>query len=127
MELSCGQFLPPVQTLVATSHVMGDPEKVAIHYGIIRHGTMIRQMTAAELEASCRTYVALQAKDMSRAKNLLGCKYSRVEDEAGYIRVYDEVTPEELVTYLYENVPVKDRQDRSGGILYGSDKGAADE
>ena len=41
---------------------------------------------------------------MSRAKNLLGCKYSRVEeDEAGYIRVYDLTTPEDVVTYLYEN------------------------
>ena len=35
---------------------------------------------------------------------LLGCKYSRVEeDEADYIRVYDITTPEEIVTYLYEN------------------------
>ncbi len=61
-------------------------------------------MTAAELEADCRTYVALQAKDMSRTKAVLGCKYSRVEeDEAGYIRVYDAVSPEEIVTNLYEN------------------------
>ena len=61
-------------------------------------------MTAAELEASCRTYVALQTKDMNSVKNLLGCKYSRVEeDEAGYIRVYDQVTVEEIVTFLYEN------------------------
>jgi hypothetical protein len=39
---------------------------------------------------------------------LLGCKYSRVEeDEAGYIRVYDLTTPEEIVTYLFENgIPV---------------------
>ncbi len=35
---------------------------------------------------------------------LLGCKYSRVEeDEAGYIRVYDLTTPEEIVKYLYDN------------------------
>ena len=61
-------------------------------------------MTADELDTSCRTYVALQTKDMRRTKMLLGCKYSRVgEDEAGYIRVYDQATPEEIVTYLYEN------------------------
>ncbi len=35
---------------------------------------------------------------------MLSCKYSRVEeDEAGYIRVYDAVTPEEIVAHLYEN------------------------
>ena len=41
---------------------------------------------------------------MSRTKALLSCKYSRVqEDQAGYIRVYDKTSPEEIVTYLYEN------------------------
>ena len=69
---------------------------------------MICEMTAEDLDASCRTYVALKTEEMSRAKNLLGCKYSRVEDdEAGYIRVYDLTTPEDVVTYLYENgIPV---------------------
>ena len=65
---------------------------------------MICEMTASELDASCRTYVALQSQDMNRTKMLLGCKYSRVEeDEAGYIRVYDLTTPEAIVSYLYAN------------------------
>ena len=64
---------------------------------------MIAEMTVDELEASCRTYIALQTKHMHRTKTLLGCKYSRVEeDEAGYIRVYDATTPEEIVSYLYQ-------------------------
>ena len=91
-------------TILISSHVLGELEKVATHYGIIRHGRMVKEMTAAELEASCRTYVALQTKEHNRAKNLLGCKYNRVEeDEAGFVRVYDPVAPEEIVTYLYEN------------------------
>lgn len=91
-------------TVVVSSHLLGELQKIATHYGIIRHGKMLCEMTADELDASCRTYVALQAKDMSRTKALLACKYSRVEeDEAGYLRVYDAETPEEIVTYLYEN------------------------
>lgn len=91
-------------TVVISSHILGELEKIATHYGIVRGGKMIKEMTAEELDANCRTYVALQAKELSRAKALLGCKYNRVEeDEAGYIRVYDETTPEEIVTYLYEN------------------------
>ena len=91
-------------TILISSHVLGELEKVATHYGIIRHGKMICEMTAAELEASCRTYVALKTGDMRRAKNLLGIRYSRVEeDEAGRIRVYDAAAPEEIVTYLYDN------------------------
>ena len=91
-------------TVVISSHILGELEKIATHYGIVRGGKMIKEMTAEELEAGCRTYVALQTKGMSRAKALLSCKYSRVEeDENDYIRVYDAVCPEDIVTYLYEN------------------------
>lgn len=92
------------RSIVVSSHLLGELQKVATHYGIIRHGKMIKEMTADELDANCRTYVAIQTVDMNRSKALLGCKYSRVEeDEAGYIRVYDMTTPEEIVSYLYEN------------------------
>jgi ABC-2 type transport system ATP-binding protein len=92
------------RSILVSSHLLGELQKVATHYGIIRHGKMIREMTAAELDAGCRTYVALQSPDMNRTKMMLGCKYSRVEeDESGFIRVYDLTTPEEIVSYLYEN------------------------
>lgn len=92
------------RSIIVSSHLLGELQKVATHYGIIRHGKMIKEMTASELDESCRTYVAIKASEMSKAKNLLGCKYSRVEeDESGYIRIYDMVTPEEIVTYLYES------------------------
>lgn len=89
-------------TVVISSHVLGELEKIATHYGIIRGGRMLCEMTADELEASCRTYTALRAGEMSRAKDLLSCRYSRVEeDEGGYLRVYDEISPEDVVLYLY--------------------------
>ena len=91
-------------TVVISSHVLGELEKVATHYGIIKCGRMLCEMTADELDASCRTFTAIQARDMSRAEFLLKSKYTRVEkDEAGYIRVYDEVKPTEIVKYLYDN------------------------
>ena len=91
-------------TVVISSHILGELEKIATHYGIVRGGKMIKEMTAEELDADCRTYVAIQARDMNRAKALLSCKFSRVEeDESGYIRIYDAKEPEEIVAYLYEN------------------------
>lgn len=91
-------------TVVVSSHILGELEKIATHYGIVRGGKMLKEMTAEELDAGCRTYIALQTKDMNRTKALLSCRYSRVEeDESGYIRVYDAASPEEIVTHLYEN------------------------
>lgn len=89
-------------TVIVSSHILGELEKVATHYGIVRGGKMIREMTAAELEASCRTFVALQTKDMAKTKALLTAKYARVEeDEKGYLRVYDNERAENIVAYLY--------------------------
>ena len=90
-------------TVVISSHILGELEKIATHYGIVRGGKMIKEMTAEELNADCRTFVALQAKDIENAKELLGRKYSQVTLENGFVRIYDGVNAEDVVNYLYEN------------------------
>ena len=92
-------------TVLVSSHILGELEKIATHYGIVRGGKMIKEMTAQELEDSCPTFVALKTKDINNAKTLLGQKYSRVteDEEKEYIRVYDAKNTEEIVKYLYDN------------------------
>ena len=89
-------------TILISSHLLGELEKIATHYGIVREGTMLCEMTAEELEADCPTYVAVQAKEMAIAHALLQRKYLKVKVENQSIRVYDAVDAEEVVTYLYE-------------------------
>ena len=94
-------------TVVISSHILGELEKIATHYGIVRGGKMIAEMTAQELNANCRTYVALKAKDTAAVKAALERKYSRVEiDEEEYIRIYDAVCAEEVVSYLYNGLNI---------------------
>ena len=98
-------------TVVISSHILGELEKIATHYGIVRGGKMIAEMTAEELNANCRTYVALKTKDIDAAKEILKQKYSRVEfDEEEYIRIYDTVKSEEVVDFLYKehNIAVEE-------------------
>ena len=91
-------------TVLISSHILGELEKIATHYGIIRQGQMVKEMTAQELEANCRTYIALKTGDMSRTKRLLQSRYARVEeDESGYLRIYDLVPSQLVVRFLYEN------------------------
>lgn len=88
-------------TIIISSHVLGELEKVATHYGIIRNGKMIREMTADELDNDCPKYVAVSVKESQKAKAVLSQKYARVEqDEKGYLRVYDAKS-EEVLSYLY--------------------------
>ena len=93
------------RSVLISSHLLPELQRIATHYGIIRHGKMIREMTAEELDADCPTFVALRASDMQKTKALLMRKYLRVEeDEAGeYLRVYDAERAEGVVKYLHEN------------------------
>lgn len=91
-------------TVLISSHILGELEKIATHYGIIRNGKMIVEMTAEQLEKSCPTFVAIQTKDMNKAKEILSKKYSRVceDEQKEYLRIYDAKNPEEVVKYLYD-------------------------
>ena len=92
-------------TVLISSHILGELEKIATHYGIIRSGKMIVEMTAEELENSCPTYIAIQTKDMKKTKEVLSKKYLKVleDEQKEYLRVYDAESPEEVVKYLYNN------------------------
>lgn len=90
-------------TVVVSSHILGELEKVATHYGIIRQGKMIKEMTSEEFEAECRNYVAVKTKDIDKTKIILEKRYSRIEMTSEELRIYDFKTPEEIVSYLYEN------------------------
>ncbi|MBQ8160317.1 MAG: ATP-binding cassette domain-containing protein [Clostridia bacterium] len=90
-------------TVLISSHILGELEKIATHYGIIRHGRMVREMTAEELEEDCPTYIALRSGEGSGTRLLLKGKYDRVEEEEdGTIRVYGDARPEDVASFLYE-------------------------
>ena len=92
-------------TVLISSHILGELEKIATHYGIIRGGKMIVEMTAEELDKSCPTFVAIQCKDIKKAKDILNKKYSKVlfDEQKEYLRIYDAGSPEEVAKYLYDN------------------------
>lgn len=89
-------------TVLISSHILGELEKIATRYGIIRGGKMVKEMTAEELEKDCRTYVAVEAQDLQKMKSALLEKYRNVSEEEGQVRVYDGESPEEVVGYLYQ-------------------------
>ena len=92
-------------TVLISSHLLGELEKIATHYGIIRNGQMIKEMTAEELEKECPTYVAIKAKDNIEAKRALEKRYKKVIEENDELRVYDSCLTKDVVSYLYsENI-----------------------
>ena len=90
-------------TVVISSHLLGELEKIATHYGIIRQGRMIMELSAAELEGRARVFVSLKTKNMQGAKAVLKARFDNVREEAGYLRVYDVEEPEVIVEHLLKN------------------------
>lgn len=92
-------------TVVISSHILIELEKIATHYGIIRGGKMIKEMTAEQLNRECRTFISLKAKDMTTTLAVLERKYesAKLDEQGENIRISEAVKPEEIVTYLYKH------------------------
>lgn len=90
-------------TVLISSHILGELEKIATHYGIIRQGRMIQEISAKDMDGRARVFVSIRTKDMNGAKNVLKRKFDTVREEEGYLRIYDADDTEEIVGYLYQN------------------------
>lgn len=90
-------------TVLISSHILGELEKIATHYGIIRQGKMIMELSAKDMDTRCRVFVDLKTKQMNQAIELLKNKYDNVRLENEYIRIYDVDDCEGIVEFLIKN------------------------
>lgn len=89
-------------TVLISSHVLGELEKIATHYGIIRQGKMIQEISAEDMEKRARVFISIKTKDKKGAKIILLKRFENVQEEGEYLRVYDEACDtEDIVDYLY--------------------------
>ncbi|MBR3885174.1 MAG: ATP-binding cassette domain-containing protein [Clostridia bacterium] len=103
-------------TVLISSHILGELEKIATHYGIIRQGKMIQEITAEEMEARARVFVTFKVESPEKATSLLKKKYSNVKQEENFVRVYDEDDVDGIVKYLLDNkiVPNEIKKNKVG-------------
>lgn len=90
-------------TVLISSHILGELEKIATHYGIIRQGKMIMELSAKEMDGRAQVFVSLKTRNMVGAKKILQAHFPDVREEGGYIRVYDVEDPAIIVDYLMKN------------------------
>ncbi len=103
-------------TILISSHILGELEKIATHYGIIRRGKIIQELSAKEMDARARIFVSFKVQDLNKAVSLLKKKYSNVKIEGDYVRVYDEDDTDSIVKYLIDNkiIPSEIKKNKVG-------------
>lgn len=89
-------------TVLISSHILGELEKIATHYGIIRRGKMIRELSATEMDSRSRVFTTVKTSELARSKQALSKIYN-VEQKEDSVIVYDEENTENIVKYLLDN------------------------
>lgn len=90
-------------TVLISSHILGELEKIATHYGILRQGKMIAELSAEEMDSRAQVMVSVKVKDAVGAKAVLQAHYPMVREENGCLNIYDVDRTEEIVGYLLTN------------------------
>ena len=87
-------------TVLISSHILGELEKIATHYGIIRRGRIIMELSAEEMDSRAEVFTTVKARDMDGAYRLLKNTYKDVRREGEYLRVYDVEDTELIASTL---------------------------
>ncbi|MDE6836912.1 MAG: ATP-binding cassette domain-containing protein [Acutalibacter sp.] len=88
-------------TVLISSHILEELHKLATHYGFIDRGVMLRQISAEELEATCRKCVRADVSSTQTAALVLdGMELEYKILDGKQIDVYDAVNVSKLVNAL---------------------------
>lgn len=80
-------------TILISSHILSELEKIATVYGFISHGKLIEELTVEELQDKCRKSVSIKFADVEAAYKVL--KELKVQDFKTYpngdVKIFDEI------------------------------------
>ena len=90
-------------TVLIASHILGELEKIATHYGVIRRGRLIAELSAEEMDRRAQVFTALKTADLQGAKAVLSSVFPDVREDADTLRVYNVEDTASLVRLLLQN------------------------
>ena len=89
-------------TILISSHILSELEKIATTYGFISHGKLIEELTVEELQDKCRKSVTIKFADVEAAYKVL--KELNVQEfktfPNGDVKIYDEIDIGDFVSKL---------------------------
>ena len=105
-------------TVLIASHILDELSRLATHYGFIDGGTMVKEISAEDLEAQCRKCTRLTVTDtraLSRVLESMVLKYRVVDDSTA--DVSDPLNITQLIKALdQEGCQVLSMQERDESL-----------
>ena len=105
-------------TVLISSHILDELSRLATHYGFIDGGRMVKEISAAELEAACRKCVRLTVTDtaaLARVLDGMGAEYKILDGETA--DVYQKIPVSRLTAALSaEGCELVDIQERDESL-----------
>ncbi len=89
-------------TVLISSHILSELEKIASCYGFISHGHLIEEITAEELQAKCRKSLNVKVDNVNKAEEVvkgLGIRDYKAFPN-GDVKIYENVQINSIVTAL---------------------------
>lgn len=103
-------------TVLISSHILDELSRLATHYGFIDSGRMVKEISAEELEASCRKCVRLEVSNTQTLSCMLdgmNVEYNIVSDKMA--DVYEKINVSKLALALAQEnceiLSVKEREE----------------
>lgn len=105
-------------TVLISSHILDELSKLATYYGFIDNGSIVKEMSAEELEAACRKCVHVEVsntKALARVLDGMGVEYKILTDFTA--DVYQKINVSHLTAALAEeNCEVISMRERDEGL-----------
>ena len=89
-------------SILVSSHILSELEKVATHYGFIKKGKLMEEISANELIEKCKKSLTLKVSDEEAALKVLkglGCRDIQTLP-SGEIKVFDKVETKDVIKAL---------------------------
>lgn len=105
-------------TVLISSHILDELSKLATHYGFIDNGCIVKEMSAADLEAACRKCVRMEVSDTKALARVLdGMETDYKILSANTADVYAKINVSQLASLLEkENCEVVSMQEHDESL-----------
>ena len=96
-------------TVLISSHILSELEKIASYYGFISKGKILEEITAEQLQQKCQKSITLKVDDLSKAETTIkdfGVQKYKIFPN-GDVTVFDEIKINDLMSaFIKANVNV---------------------